>query len=366
MPLTETKRSRLVTLLSHTLLIVIIFILPDLMLGLAMPRRWGFASFPMIYLKSTLYVALFYLNYLYIIDRTLCRQGSPRRIGRFVLWNILLLVCALVLSYLISNQWFPDPRPRHHRPENYVLWRSILRSASFLFRDAVMICLTVGLAVALRLSARWKDIREEQQELLAAQRTSELQNLKGQLNPHFLFNSLNTIYALIEVDGKVAQNAVHRLSTMLRYVLYDEQGLAELRREADFIENYVSMMKLRMGKRPVELSIDIEAEADKRIPALLFIPLVENAFKYGSKTSDNKPISISIAARENTLECFTSNTFVPETSNKDSSGIGLANLRRRLALFYGQEAKLNVAVDGNTFCTRLTLPLDVTPKITNP
>lgn len=364
MPLTETKRSRLVTLLSHTLLIVIIFILPDLMLGLAMPRRWGFAAYPMIYLKATLYITLFYINYLYLIDRTLCRQGAPRRIGRFVMWNFILLIAALALSYIISNQWFPAPRPRHHRPENYLFWRSILRSASFLFRDAVMICLTIGLAVALRLSARWKDIREEQQELLAAQRTSELQNLKGQLNPHFLFNSLNTIYALIEVDGKVAQDAVHRLSTMLRYVLYDEQGLAELKREADFIENYVSMMKLRMGKRPVELTIDVGAETDKRIPALLFIPLVENAFKYGSKTSDNKPIVISIFAKDNTLVCDTSNTFVPDSSSKESSGIGLANLRRRLTLFYGQEAKLTVKVEGNVFSTHLSVPLDVTPKIT--
>lgn len=362
MPLTEVKRSRIVSIVSHTLLIVIIFILPDLMWGLAMPRRWGLLSTPVIYLKPVLFISLFYINYLYLVDRTLLRSGSTRRIGTFVMWNILLLVALLVLSYLINAHFSPVPRHRHHNPENYALWRSILKSASFLTRDAVMSCLTIGLAVALRMSARWKDIRQQQQEMLVAKRTSEIQSLKSQLNPHFLFNSLNTIYALIEIDGKVAQDAVHSLSSMLRYVLYDEQELAELHHEVEFVRNYVSLMKKRMGKRPVELTVDIEDGARHPIPSMLFIPLVENAFKYGSKTADNSPIDIAIVMRDGMLVCTTSNSFVPEPSADRNSGIGLANLRRRLTLYYGNEAKLSVTGEGNTFRTRLSIPLDASPK----
>lgn len=356
----EGMRRRLTVALSHFLLIIIIFILPELMLAIAMPHRRSFVSFPMFYVKSALYILVFYINYLFIIDRTICRARSPHRIARLLLWNLLLFAAVLAISYIISQAWTPN-FVRRPRPSGT---RYLLKSLSFLTRDTVMLCLTVGLAVALKLTAMWKDIRQQQQEILTAQRVSELQSLKSQLNPHFLFNTLNTIYALIALDQSVAQDAVHRLSTLLRYVLYDEQqGMVALKRETDFVENYAELMKLRMGRRPVNISIDTGTHADSPVPALLFIPLVENAFKYGSKAPEDCPVSISIKAKDELLQCSIINSFVP-SGDKGASGIGLANLRRRLTLLYGNAATLEVNSHDNVFIAQLFVPMNIKPQIT--
>ena len=112
-----------------------------------------------------------------------------------------------------------------------------------------MLTLTLALAVALRLSVKWKDLQQQRRELISNQRAVELDNLKSQLNPHFLFNTLNTIYVLIAVAPDKAQGAVHRLSGLLRYMLYEDTANVMLSQEADFIENYVSLMRLRLSGR---------------------------------------------------------------------------------------------------------------------
>lgn len=350
---TTSRRRRFVNVLVHLLFIIIIFVLPELVMAIAMPHRRGFVFYPGFYVKTLIFIAIFYLNYFVIIDKTIGRTGN-RRIWSFILINLLIIIAGLFLSTVISN-WLSTAPPRHSRSgTNY-----LLKYASFLLRDAVTLLLVIGLSVALRLSTKWRDIERRNEDLLAEQRSIELANLKSQLNPHFLFNTLNTIYALVDISPEDAKKAVHRLSALLRYMLYEDVKYVALHRETDFITDYVDLMKLRLADREIKVDIDLGDNGDREIPPLLFIPLVENAFKYGISAPDNVPVEISIHSSDKVLTCTTSNSFIPGTkTDKKASGIGLSNLRRRLALIYGQNATLRITCRDNIYRTKLTVLLD--------
>lgn len=355
----QSNRRKYMGFLSHALLIVIIFILPELVIAITMPHR-RFNLNLLFYVRTAVYIAVFYINYFVIIDHTLVSDMSKRRILRFVLLNLLVLAVGLTICELISFHTFGS-HPRHRPPKvEPTIWQGIIRMSGFILRDAVMIILTIALSVALRLSAKWKDIRQQQRELLSEQRATELDNLKSQLNPHFLFNTLNTIYALIAVDSDKAQKAVHQLSGLLRYMLYEDTGKVPLEKECRFIEDYVSLMRLRMANRLTEVSINTRTHSEAMIPALLFIPLVENAFKYGATATNGTPVSINIYTEGDELVCSTRNAFTPpaeDSAPARNSGIGLANLRRRISLIYGHRASLLAKADGNIFTATLKIPL---------
>ncbi len=350
-------RSRFVASMAHFIFIILIFILPEVVMAIAMPHRRGFALFPGFYVKTLFYIAAFYLNYFIIVDRTLGQPHGNRRIIRFVVYNVFIVVTALLCSYIVS--WLLSPSgPKPHAEND--LCRHVLKSASFLLRDGVMMILSIGLAVALRLSAKWKDLETQRQELLAEQRYTELDNLKSQLNPHFLFNTLNTIYALVDISPEDAKKAVHRLSALLRYMLYEDESNVSLAQEASFIEDYVSLMRLRLTGREVKVDIDLGDSGDAELPPLLFIPLVENAFKYGTSATDSTPVEISLRVADGSICCRTSNSFIPRPADSPAntaSGIGLANLRRRLVLLYAGKASLRTTTDGNIYTATLILPL---------
>ena len=136
---------------------------------------------------------------------------------------------------------------------------------------------------AIRLSMRWK---QNESALKAAEKSrmeAELKNLRNQLNPHFLLNTLNNIYALIAFDADKAQQAVQELSRLLRHVLYDnQQNLVPLNKEMDFIRNYIALMRIRLAANvTVETHFDIGPENRTEIAPLIFIPFLTNAFKKG-------------------------------------------------------------------------------------
>ncbi len=356
--LSTRSRGRLVGAASHLIFILILFVLPEVMMAIAMPRHRWYLMYPGFYIKTLVYISVFYLNYLLVIDRTLVPSGGRRRIGWFVAINLVLTVVGLVLCYFITELMSNNPpRPSKFPPPDR--WHAILKTTSFFVRDAVMLILTIALAVALRLSLKWKEIQRQRQELILSQRATELDNLKSQLNPHFLFNTLNTIYALISVAPDKAQGAVHRLSGLLRYMLYEDEPRVPLGREIEFIEDYVTLMRLRLSGRQADLNINIEGHEGECVPPLLFIPLVENAFKYGVDAPDDTPISLDIHYEDKSIVCSTSNAYSPARpeSKRRSSGIGLANLRRRLALIYSGRASLTTTSDGHIYRTVLRIPL---------
>lgn len=347
----DAGRRKVVSTATHVLFIIIIFVLPELLMAMAVPRRGSFLMMPGFYGRNLFYICVFYLNYFYIVDTTFAHRRG-RKVVPFVVINLLLLAVGLMLSYYLARVM--PYGPKHHAP-------STLKSFSFLMRDAVMIILTIGLAVALRLSARMQDIDNQQRQLQSEQQATELASLKSQLNPHFLFNTLNTIYALIDVAPEDARKAVHRLSGMLRYVLYEDVKFVSLTQEADFIRNYVELMRLRIASRPVSVNIDLDGKGDVQVPPLLFIPIIENAFKYGILDSSGSPIELSLVVRGDSICCRTVNAVAGEREQSDekNSGIGLANLRRRLHLIYGSRASFVTRSSVGIFTATLTIPLQI-------
>lgn len=352
-------RAGLASVMAHLIFIVIICILPEMLMRYAAGGRHGTEPTPWwFYAKSGVMIAVFYINYFLIIDRTLIRH---RRVWHFVVLNLLLVAgMAVLMWYLNSLGWDSMHRqPRH--PDQAT--RVIVRNLSFILRDAIMLVLSVSLALALRLSARWLDLERRRDQLLAERREHELRSLRDQLNPHFLFNTLNSIYALIEIAPEEARKAVLDLSRLLRYLVYENPASVDIQNEVNVINNYVELMRLRLGDRPVEVNIDINTTQNPLVPPLLFVTLVENAFKHGITPRVSDPVIISIRATDEYLECKTVNHVDPAAQRDADSGVGLANLRRRLELIYGPRASLHIDIHDSIFTAVIKisdpwLPLD--------
>lgn len=339
---------------THFLCLGIIFILPDVV----MSKHLGIPHIPWrMYAKSLVFVAVFYINYYLIIDRCLNR---PHWVGRLVISNISLLI----VSLLIIAVSFVPPHVASGNPGQHPQTDSpLLRLTTFLLRDTAMVILTIGLSVAMKMSDNWSRIRTQRDQLLASQRQAELDSLKRQLNPHFLFNTLNSIYTLIALSPEKAQKAVHSLSGLLRYVLYENAPTVPLSDELNFVDNYVKLMSMRMGdKLPVNLVLDPGTQADLHIAPLILISPVENAFKYGNTGLPDAQITISITCNDSVVNCFIQNTTAPSGQpTRTDSGIGQANLERRLNLIYGDRAKMTVKCNETLYTFMLSIDLSNQP-----
>lgn len=195
------------------------------------------------------------------------------------------------------------------------------------------------------------------QQLRAEAEKAELSFLKSQINPHFLYNTLNYIYSLaIPVSDKLAQ-AVLRLSDLMRYTLTESaDGKVSLEKEMTYLESYVELFRMRFDPN---FYVDFVVEGvndQQRVAALLLIPMIENAFKHGVSNDPANPVKINIRVVQKKLTVMVSNKI--NHSQKDqSSGIGLVNVQRRLQLIYPDKHELNIENDGKVYKTTLSIDL---------
>ena len=270
------------------------------------------------------FVIVFYTNYLVLIKRYL----SSHRTWLFLLWNVALIAAASVsvhmfFRYVLAPIGTPPPR-------------SVLDTISFTVRNTVIYVAIVGISVAVKMTTEWYANEAQRKEIEKNQAEAELANLKSQVNPHFLFNTLNNIYSLIQIDPSEAQKAIHNLSGMLRYVLYESQkNTVPLSKECEFLEEYVKLMSARLTSG-VRLEVSLPgATSDRQIAPLLFIPLIENAFKHGISDSAESFIRIRLYEDNEYVTCLVENSCYPkDNTDRSGSGIGITNLKRRLDLLY--------------------------------
>ena len=349
--LKNIQRRRITEFITHAIVIVAICILPEMLMRMSSPMRSAIESW-WLYSKSWIMIAVFYTNYFIIIDRTLVIANKR---WKFVMWNILLIAVAAVLMHYINDIGIEYRRgPRNFPPRDQ--WQIILAHLSFVLRDGMMLLMVVSLAVVLRLSHKWQEMEQLQQELIATRRESELESLRMQLSPHFLFNTLNNIYALIEIAPSEAQKTVHQLSQMLRYVVYKNPERVELSQEIEFVQNYIDLMRLRMSNRPIEINIHNEAP-DATIAPLLFVALIENAFKHGNTPDSSNPIKINLHANSREIEFSTENHVDQSTNLDESHGVGLTNLHRRIELIYDKSASLETSLTDGIFRAKLHIDI---------
>lgn len=337
-------------LLIHTALWSVVFILPYFFVDSDKLFNWVFfvRSIP----EMLGFMLVFYINYFLFIERFLFRG----KVKEFVLYNILLIVAVAFLMHYgrgLLDSLLPHIRSgRRLRGRGFSIWWFVLKYATSLF-------LMLGLSTALKMTVRWQQVENERKELEKAKSEAELQNLKNQINPHFLLNTLNNIYALIEFDPPKAQTAVMDLSKLLRHLLYDNrQSYVPLRQDANFIQNYIQLMRLRLADNVTVTTRMYVSETSKTmISPLIFISLIENAFKHG--VSGSRPSFIDVVLRElphGRVEFVCRNSYFPKTvSDKSGSGIGLDLVKKRLELLYPGNYSWRTNITDNEYATTLII-----------
>ena len=291
-----------------------------------------------------------YLNLLLAIPRLL-------RPGHYVWYGLSILliwVGATAFNLLVFEKLADWIFPGYYFIAYYNFWDIAQFVAAYLLISAL-----------LKLSKGWfqldiqkkKIARLEQQKLKA-----EMQALKAQIDPHFLLNTLNNLYSLaLDQDTRTA-DLLLRLSQSMRYRLYEcAEEEVPLQREIDFMQNYLELQRIRLGKQP-DITWEINGTiAKKKIAPLLFTPFLENAFKHGLRGGSEKAyLHIELSVNKKKL-FFKSENSKPSRANpavfKKSSGIGLPNIRKRLKLLYPQKHKLDIRETPQTFCVKLNIDL---------
>ena len=219
----------------------------------------------------------------------------------------------------------------------------------------------VLLGMLTKLVEDWFMHQQERTELVGERNTAELAFLKSQVNPHFLFNTLNNIYSLAYTKSDAAPGAILKLSELMRYMLYDsngqtgETGRVSLAKEVGYLKNYVELEKLRVANANVQFNVEGNTDLF-RIEPLLLVSFVENAFKHGDLTDPNQPLVLDLSVRNGRLRFDTLNKKTTRQSDA-AGGIGLANVQRRLALLYPNQHTLHITDTPDSYACSLELSL---------
>ncbi|MDU1891503.1 MAG: histidine kinase [Dysgonomonas sp.] len=303
--------------------------------------------------RTGLLIAIFYINYFFLIDQLLFKK----KITLYIIVNLLLILGISLLQFKIVELCAtlgPSPgmgkRLKPGGPMGPPVEMRILG-------DCIFIVFVVGMSVALKVTMRWYRDSMTFETIKASQLEADLKNLRNQLNPHFLFNTLNNIYSLIAIDTEKAQDSVHRLSALLRYVLYENDlKFVPLGKELEFTQNYIDLMRLRLGP-DVKLNVEISnTNSQNQIASLMFMTLIENAFKHGITNGQKSFINIKIEVEDGKgVTCLVENSMDEQRNNIESKnkGIGLGNLERRLKLLYPDKYQLVIDKNNNIFSVLL-------------
>lgn len=259
-----------------------------------------------------------------------------RKYAVFIVGTSLAIVLVASLTWLIAQQLTNE----------YIPW------GQHIVNHFVMAFVALGLRYLKRGVVRQYQL----QEARARQLESELEFLKAQMNPHFLFNTLNNLYGLNIKDPVKGSEVILSLSDLLRYqVSSADKKMVPLQEEVDFIHEYVSVERLRLTSCN-NVTVNVEGvEADHVIAPMILIPFIENAFKYGTHSTQEATIVINIHVHENKLHLHVTNPIVRKQVL--STGIGLKNVKRRLQLLYPDRFQLSVQHDGTFFKVSLQLPV---------
>ena len=295
------------------------------------------------------FLLLYGVNYYLLVPKFL----HGKRPGWFYLVNAVLLIGLNLYRFI--------PRPGFEFPKEVVdqfgangVWAIYMGGILFaLFGQVLIILLAVGIRQIMRMNEKQMQFEEERRKTAEA----ELTWLKHQLNPHFLFNTLNNISSLTQIDPDKAQESIGQLSDLLRYALYDsESERVPLSSEIEFMDNYIDLMALRCNDlTKVEKHLTPPSRPVEVAP-LLFISLVENAFKHGVNARHESFVRVSMEMEGDDLVFVCDNSrFEKQGTDHIGSGIGLENMKRRLELLYPGRYAYEQDATEDTYHVKVTL-----------
>jgi two-component system LytT family sensor kinase len=302
-------------------------------------------------LYGAINISLFYLNYLFFIPQFLNRK----RYGVYIAAIAITMVAYGIGKYGIGLIFKEDVLmhmrgPKDLKQEAIGFWSYF---TSTLFTSIIFICLSV----LLKFSVDWFLNERIQRDLENQRLTAELAFLKSQINPHFLFNSLNSIYSLAYQHSENTPGAILKLSEIMRYMLYEcNDNKVDLSKELQYLQNYIDLQKIRFGNKAyINFKVDGQV-TDQKIVPLLLIAFIENAFKHGIANDALLPITMYINVNQQHLQFYIQNK--KHNNNRDAiGGIGLNNVKRRLDLLYPGKYNLDIRDDIDTYTCELSLVL---------
>lgn len=295
------------------------------------------------------YMMIVYLNLWYLVPNYLSEK-------KFVIYLVLLLIAALMFTpirtvvFYVKYSGFPDMQFDiiHYRTQLEVFFsNAVIGGASTLFK----------------IVSDWIQQQRAEKELQTETMQSELRFLRSQINPHFLFNTLNNLYALTLKKSDKAPEIVIKLSEMMRYMLYEcNERYVALVKEVSYIKNYLKLEQLRQGEN-VNVQCEIEESNidDQQIAPLIFIPFIENSFKHGINNEVQKGyvhLNMAVEGKRIIFQIENSKPFATSNPKPNrSGGIGLENVKRRLNLLYPKNHALDIENEPNLF--RVTLEMEL-------
>lgn len=347
-------KKQLITAISHSLVWICFFLIVPLM-----PMRPGesinlYTMVPFFCAYAYL-IVFFYINTHVLLPRLI----EKKKYLFYALYILFIFLIYFFIQRLIWHNFNPimnGPPPPHEMFEgkrfsernNLLPWRQI--SLSF-FQFFLFFILSIGYKIALS----WISINQRNREIEAEMLKSELSYLKAQINPHFFFNTLNTIYALTLSKSEKASEATLLLSQIVRYVLdKSKEDFVSLQEEVLYLEDYINLQKLRFSTA-LNVNFNIVGDPDKyNIAPLIMIPFIENAFQYGVSTHYTSEIDILIEAKEDKVY-FKVNNHIYKSDNNvfDRNSIGIENTRKRLDLIYPGNYSLVINNQNDSFQVEL-------------
>jgi two-component system, LytTR family, sensor kinase len=317
--------------------------------------RWGAYfndygySFKSNLIEFTLHIPLVYFNLFVLVPRyVLTSKYNKYVIALLISLMVVYLLKTGMTYYMISENIWPEAN-RDYKP--------------FEINHIVAVCIgelyVLAMASTVYLTLTWLKERDRNRALREEQFKIKLKYLKTQIQPHFFFNTLNNLYALSLESSDKVPDVIIKLSKLMEYVLYDieDTKFAPLIKEIDYIQNYIEIEKLRFEN--AEVTINIESNIDEvKVPPLLFISLLENAFKHGGYNNSNLKIKINCKIKDGFLHFDIINNFVNSQSYKSPSGIGLANTKKRLKLIFKNNYVLENKIKYNYYIIHLQIPIN--------
>ncbi|WP_339661751.1 histidine kinase [uncultured Polaribacter sp.] len=336
-----------ITILFHILVWLVLFSIPYILsYGQSQEINRIIAHF---WIPLGFYAIIFYVNYFVLIDRFL----FTKKMLLFLGINLGIIALFLILKEQIEDTFFQevirkktnDDKGNGPPFELFIYVQMLSYIAPLLF------------SIAMKTTKRWVKTEAERKEATNFKLQSELQHLHYQLQPHFFFNSLNNIYSLVDISPEQAKISIHSLSKLMRYMLYEtNMELVPVSKEIDFMKKYIDLMKLRVSDKTTVTCHFPSEETNIKIAPLLFISLIENAFKHGVSATKKSTIDIRMTCVEKTVLFSIENDNLPKkTNDKSGSGIGLSNIEKRLELLYPNKNSFKTFVKDHRFTASLEI-----------
>lgn len=283
-------------------------------------------------------IMTYYLLY-HLLPNFLLKKRYRQFFGYFLLMLFATGLLNRAISFFVVYPiYYPDAIP-------YGYWRIKI------FFEMTAINSIAAMAMVIKLLQYWYKNEQSRKQLAEQKLAAELQLLKSQIHPHFLFNTLNNLYALTLENAKTAPQVVLKLSALINYMLYEcNAPFVPLEKELKYIENYISLERLRYGSR-LDLSVEIAGDTHQKLIApLLLIPFIENSFKHGASQEAKSPwVHLNIWVNQHQLQLQLENSLPPKTTAplEYTKGIGLKNVKRRLELLYQGKYELTIREEGS-------------------